>query len=49
MNFGGLIEAPEKTDGRVHLASLCRLLQDYMLLTMVEVGDGQTTTFWHDY
>jgi hypothetical protein len=49
MEFGGLIDAPETSDAGVHLASLRRLLPDYRLLTTVEVGDGKTTAFWHDY
>jgi hypothetical protein len=48
MEFGGLLEAPGSTGVGVHLASLRRLLPDYRLLTMVEVGNGRTMAFWHD-
>jgi hypothetical protein len=45
MEFGGLIDAPEISDARVHLASLRHLLPDYRLLTTVEVGDGKNQCF----
>ncbi|GJN36544.1 hypothetical protein PR202_gb25416 [Eleusine coracana subsp. coracana] len=45
--FGGPLEAPENTDAGTHWASL-RRLPDYRLLTTVEVGDGCSTSFWHD-
>lgn len=48
MEFGGLLEAPDTTEEGTHLASLRRLLPDYRLLTSVEVGDGRSTSFWHD-
>jgi hypothetical protein len=48
MEFGGLINCPYSTKDGVHLASLQRLLPDYWLLTTVEVGDGRSTSFWHD-
>jgi hypothetical protein len=48
MEFGGLLEAPDTTEEGAHLASLRCLLPDYKLLTTVEVGDGHTTSFWHD-
>ncbi|TVU45185.1 hypothetical protein EJB05_04660, partial [Eragrostis curvula] len=46
--FGGPLEAPENTDAGTHWASPRRLLPDYRLLTTVEVGDGRSTSFWHD-
>jgi hypothetical protein len=39
---------PDSTKDGVHLALLRRLLPDYRLLTTVEVGDGRSTSFWHD-
>jgi hypothetical protein len=50
MEFGGLLASPNTTADGVHLTSLRRLalLPDYRVLTTVEVGDGKTTSFWHD-
>jgi hypothetical protein len=48
MEFGGLLEAPDTSEEGTHLASLQRLLPNYRLLTTMEVGDGHTTSFWHD-
>uniref|UniRef100_A0A804PIH5 Uncharacterized protein n=1 Tax=Zea mays TaxID=4577 RepID=A0A804PIH5_MAIZE len=48
VEFGGPMSAPDNTTAGTHWAALRRLLPDYHLLTTVEVGDGRSTTFWHD-
>jgi hypothetical protein len=45
MEFSGLLEALDLNEDNTHLASLRRLLPDYKVLTMVEVGNGQATAF----
>ncbi|GJN07228.1 hypothetical protein PR202_ga25042 [Eleusine coracana subsp. coracana] len=46
--FGGPLEAPENTKIGTHWALMHRLFPDYRLLTTVEVGNGRSTSFWHD-